>query len=290
MSLVEACISRFKYLRVLDFRQSSFEELPSSIGTLKHLRFLNLIGNHIIKRLPNSICKLHSLQTLLLGGCKNLERLPKGIRNMINLRCLIVTTEHTSLLENGEGCLNSLRFLLIHDCGHLKCLFEGMDGCLANLRTLVVVNCPSLTSLSLKMKHLTALELLIIGNCEELCLTDEEDNQDLKLSLRILVISNLPKLEVLPQWLQGSANTLQQLEIEYCQNFTALPEWLPSLKSLQRLRIANSSKLSYLPEGMQGLTALRELTIVACPNLRTRCRQDWPQIAHVPEVSLNADY
>ena len=70
----------------------------------------------------------------------------------------------------------------------------------------------------------------------------------------------------------------------------ALPEWLPSLKSIQRLRIANSSKLSYLPKGMQGLTALREFTIVACPNLGTRCRQDWPQIAHVPKVSLNADY
>jgi Leucine-rich repeat (LRR) protein len=108
VSLVEVYISRFKYLRVLDFKKSSFEELPSSIGTLIHLRFLNLEDNDEIKRLPDSICKLHNLQPLWLAGCENLERLPKGIRNMISLRSLIVTTEHTSLSVNGEGCLNSL--------------------------------------------------------------------------------------------------------------------------------------------------------------------------------------
>ncbi|XP_062166250.1 putative disease resistance protein RGA1, partial [Alnus glutinosa] len=69
LSFVEACISRFKSLRLLDLNYSSFKVLPSSIGTLKHLRFLNLSDNIIIKELPNSICKLHKLQTLILGGC-----------------------------------------------------------------------------------------------------------------------------------------------------------------------------------------------------------------------------
>nr|XP_023888387.1 disease resistance protein RGA2-like [Quercus suber] len=86
MSLLEACISRFKYLRLLYLGESSFEVLPDSIGTLKHLRYLNLTENHRIKQLPDSICKLHSLQTLLLGGCNNLERLPKGIRDIFSLR------------------------------------------------------------------------------------------------------------------------------------------------------------------------------------------------------------
>jgi hypothetical protein len=145
-----------------------------------------------------------------------------------------------------------------------------------------------LTSLSLSIKHLTALEFLWIQNCEELSLTEEEDNQNLKLSLRTLKIVNLPKLEVLPQWLQGSANTLQHLEIEDCHNFTALPEWLPHLKSLQKLRIADCPKLSSLPEGMQALTALRELKIKRCPELSRRCRnEDGPKIAHVPVVELD---
>ena len=198
VSLFEACILRFKYLRVLNFKESSFEVLPSSIGTLKLLRYLNLSGNRIIKQLSNSICKLHSLQTLLLADCENLERLPKDMRYMISLRFLMVTTKHTCMSENGEGCFNSLRFLVIGACGRLKCLFGGMDGRLAYLRTLIVGKCPNLTSLSLSIKNLTALEFLWIGNCKELILMEGEDYQDLKLSLRILKIVNLPKLEVLP--------------------------------------------------------------------------------------------
>ena len=254
MSLVEACILRFKYLRMLNLKGSSFEVLSSSIGSLKHLRFFDLSGNDIIKQIPNSICKLHNLQTLIVD-CKNLERLPKGIRNMISLRFFVVTINQECLLEKAIGCLNSLRVLFIAKCENLKCLFEGDKHLnLINLRTLTIAQCPSLTSLSLNIKDLTALEILIIVNCKELNLMEGEGSQNLELSLRKLLIRGLPKLEVLPQWLRRSANTLQMLEIGDCENFTTLPEWLPSLKSLQQLGIDNCCQLLSLPEGMQGLT------------------------------------
>nr|XP_023891717.1 putative disease resistance protein RGA3 [Quercus suber] len=291
-SLIEACIPRFKYLRVLDLINSSFEVLPSSIGSLKHLRYLDLSDNHIIKQLLDSICKLHNLQTLLLGNCSNLEQLPKGITDIICLRFLVVTTKHTCLLEKAVGCLDSLRFLGIGDCKNLKCVFEGMEeGRLTNLRTLIVGGCPSLTTLSLSIKHLTALENLIIEDCEELSLTDNEENQDLKLSLRLLKFDNLTKLEVLPQWLQASANTLQHLEIVDCCNFTALPEWLPHLKSLKTLRIKYCPVFSSLPEGMQDLTALREFQIEDCPKLSSKCREEVRhKIAHVPNIDFDDDF
>ena len=289
LSLVEACISRFKYLRVLDLSESSFEVLSSSVGALKHLRYLSLSFNWNLKKLPNSICKLYNLQTLLLDGCINLERLPKGIRNMINLRFLVVTTKHTYLSENVVGCLKSPRTFIVNRCPSLRCLFEGMDGCLSNLRTLVVENCPKLTSLSLNIKHLTALETLIIDNCKELNLT-EEDSQDIKLSLQKLKIVTSHKFAVLPQWLQGSANTLQHLEIEECYNFMALPDWFSSLKSLQTLIIIDCPKLSSLPEGMQGLTTLRELIIRDCQFLtRERIQEDWSKITHILEIDLDED-
>ncbi|KAM4080173.1 hypothetical protein ACB094_09G171600 [Castanea mollissima] len=292
MSILKACISRFKYLRVLDLSNSSFEVLPNSIGTMKHLRYLDLSKNCRIKQLPDSICKLHSLQTLHLAGCSNLERLPKGIRDKISLRFLTVTTKHTCVSEKAVGCLESLRHLWIARCENLKCLFEGMEGRLTCLRTLVVGECPRLTSLSLSIKHLTALETLGIVDCEELSLMEMEgeDNQDLKLSLQNLIIKGLPKLEVLPLWLQGSANTLQLLSIAECKNLKALPEWLPHLKSLHTLEIVDCPKLSSLPEGMEALTALRQLVITGCPDLSRKCRkgkEDWHKIAHVPEIELS---
>ena len=286
VSLVEACISRFKYLQMLNLKGSSFEVLSSSIGSLKHLRFFDLSGNDIIKQIPNSICKLHNLQTLILD-CKNLERLPKGIRNMISLRFFVVTINQECLLEKAIGCLNSLRVLFIARCENLKCLFEGDKHLnLINLRTLTIAQCLSLTSLSLNIKDLTALEILIIVNCKELNLMEGEGSQNLELSLRKLLIRGLPKLEVLPQWLRRSANTLQMLEIGDCENFTTLPEWLPSLKSLQQLGIDNCCQLLSLPEGMQGLTTLRRLNITVCPDLIRKCKEDWLKIAHVPKVRL----
>jgi len=287
LSLVEATILRFKYLRLLDLSDSSFEVLPSSIVTLKHLRYLNLSGNERIKELPNSICKLHNLQTLMLGGCTRLERLPKDTRYMISLRSLFVTTIDTCLLENG--LLNSLRFFVVCDCPRLEVLFQGMNGCLTNLRSLVIIGCESLTSLSLNIKHLIALETLYIAQCPKLSLMGEEDTGDLKLSLRYLMIKDLPKLEVLPLWIQGSANTLQDLQIQNCENFTALPEWLPTFQSLHTLEIIKCPKLLSLPERTHHLTGLRILKIQDCPKLSERCQViDKPMIAHVPEVELDS--
>ncbi|XP_059456678.1 putative disease resistance protein RGA4 [Corylus avellana] len=287
-ALVEACISRFKYLRVLDLSYSSFEVLSRSICTLKHLRFLNLAWNDRIKKLPNSICKLYNLQTLLLHGCPRLERLPKDTKKMINLRYLTVTTTYTYLFENGACHLNSLRFLRVYYCPRLEILFQGMNGRLTNLRTLVILGCNRLTSLTHDIKLLTTVETLIVENCKELSLTGGEDGRNLKLSLRKLKILDLPKLEVLPEWLKGSADTLQFLSIRDCPNLMALPEWLPSLKSLRTLEIFYCPKLSSLPEGMDRLTALRELTIDDCDELVRKCKEeDHPKIAHIPSVQLD---
>ncbi|XP_030926579.1 putative disease resistance protein RGA3 [Quercus lobata] len=171
-SLLEACIIRFKYLRVLDLSKSSFEVLPSSIGSLKHLRYVNLSGNDIIKPLLDSICKLHSLQTLLPGGCSNLEWFPKGIRDIIGLRFLVVTTKHTCLLEKAVGCLDSLRSLWICECENLKCVFEGMEEGrltqnvqLKSLQTFRIKDCPEFSSLLEGIQDLTALREFQIEDC-----------------------------------------------------------------------------------------------------------------------------
>ncbi|XP_021805772.1 putative disease resistance protein RGA1 [Prunus avium] len=263
-SFLHTCISRFKYLRVLQLIACSLQVLSSSIGSLKHLRNLDLSYNEEITKLPNAICRLQSLQSLHLGNCENLEELPRDISKLISLTTLELTTKQTSFTENGVGCLKSLRNLSIFRCSNL-------------------------TSLPREMSYLASLRTLILYNCEQLDLGNI-NYQGTPLKLQKLLIGQLPRMVAMPEWLQGVANTLQFLDIEECENLEALPEWLASFTSLTKLIILGCQKLSSLPEGMRSLISLRELVIDDNPKLERRCQrdigEDWPKISHVPHVSF----
>ncbi|XP_062008388.1 putative disease resistance protein RGA3 [Rosa rugosa] len=204
---VKTCILRFKYMRVLDLIGSPLEELPSSIGSLFHLRFLNLSSNGKIKRLPNSISKLLNLETLDLWGCDALEEIPKDIGNLINLRRLVITTQQT-YLPKGIRRLTLLQVLGFDGCVNLKSLGEEIQF-LNNLRKLMISRCNNLESLPPNMKHMTALDTLCVNDCEKLqvMMRSREGPQ----RLRSLVIGN-SSLEALPPWLiEDSAHTLQSI-------------------------------------------------------------------------------
>ena len=154
-SLVQTCILKFKHLRLLNLRYSKLETLSSSIGTLKHLRSLNLQGNRNIKILLDSICDRQNLETLILRECDDLEELPRDLRKVVSLRCLEITTRQTCLPANGIECMCSLRHLLFFNCYKLECFHEGIQR-LTALRSLGFSYCESLISLPQGMKHLTA--------------------------------------------------------------------------------------------------------------------------------------
>ncbi|KAL2320797.1 hypothetical protein Fmac_029766 [Flemingia macrophylla] len=99
-TLLDSCVSKFKFLRILDLSSLACETLPRNIGKLKHLRYLSIRSNHNIKRLPDSICKLQNLQVLKLDGCIELEELPKGLRKLTGLRLLEITTKQFVLPDN----------------------------------------------------------------------------------------------------------------------------------------------------------------------------------------------
>ncbi|ONH95305.1 hypothetical protein PRUPE_7G062500 [Prunus persica] len=264
-SFMCTCFSRFKYLRVVELLTCSLQVLPSSIGSLKHLRYLDLSYNEAITKLPNAICRLQSLQSLYLIGCVNLEELPRDISKLISIITLELTTKQTSFPKNGVGSLKSLRFLTISRCSNL-------------------------TSLPHETSYLASLRTLMLYKCEKLDLWNV-NYPGTPLRLQELDIENLPRMVALPEWFQGAANTLQFLYIGMCENLEALPEWLASFTSLKKLVIDSCQKLLSLPEGMCSLTSLRELVIDDCPELERRCQrnigEDWPKISHVPHVSFS---
>ena len=189
---VKTCIARFKYMRVLDLSGSPIEELPNSIGSLLHLRFLNLSSNSKIKRLPNSICELLNLESLILSGCSELEEIPEDIGNLINLRVLWITTQQTHM-PKGIGRLTALQCLCFLECVNLKSLGEEFQF-LANLHKLWIMSCENLESLPPNMKLLTSVKSLYIEECKKL---DLEKTREGPQHLRSFTIINAD-LEVLP--------------------------------------------------------------------------------------------
>ncbi|KAL3732374.1 hypothetical protein ACJRO7_029094 [Eucalyptus globulus] len=270
--LLEMSISRFKQLRVLWLDYSSFDLLPSSIGSLKHLRFLSLWGNWDIKKLPKSVCKLSNLQCLDLGLCMELEELPANIKNMISLRVLYITTKQQYFPKKGIGCLTSLRWLLIASCENLEALFDDIQS-LTLLRKLFIIHCPKLASLPQGIKNLNALEDLWIRYCRNLKLPEDESNEPRSmLSLQSFIFEGLPELVSFPMWLEGSASTLQRIKIVNCPKLRELPEWLQNCSSLRILEIKDCPGLSSLPDGVRRIPSLTEMCITNCGGIEQENR------------------
>ncbi|XP_031259356.1 putative disease resistance protein RGA3 [Pistacia vera] len=281
-SFISEDISKFKYLRLLFLYGIFFEELPNSIGTLRHLRYLDLAHNSSLKKISESICELQKLQMLRLRSCYQLKKLPNNIRKIISLRYLEITTQEEVLPENEIGCLGSLQYLYLYHCYNLVSLCEGMQG-LKSLRALHLEN-TSVSSLPNTIKYLTKLEMLVISFSRKLNLKMElqAEDLDLRLSLKKFIVYGLDSLVDLPQLLfQASAGTLKYIEIGTCKNLEALPEWFENLTSLEKLQIKDCPRLSSLPEGIKRLTSLKELVIRDCPDLIESCRNDESKIAHI---------
>ncbi|KAG2403416.1 uncharacterized protein HKW66_Vig0187030 [Vigna angularis] len=276
---LKTLLSRCKCLRYLNLKNCEYESLPRCIGKLKHLRFLSLAKNEKLKELPYSLCKLQNLQTLFLNGCIKLQMLPKGLENLISLRHLAITTTQAAFPEEVIAKLTSLENLYISYCDNLRSLFEQVQ--LLTLKTFHLCNCGSLKSVS--FHAIRNLEGLVIKNCDNLDLSLGLGSQISNSRLKYVVLTDLPQLLTLPQWLQGCANTLRSLLIQQCMNLKEFPEWLPTLIHLKVLEIGHCPNLLSFP--LHHLTNLEDLQIIGCPALSKRFHPiigyDWHRISHV---------
>ncbi|XP_059439482.1 putative disease resistance protein RGA4 [Corylus avellana] len=290
---IEAIFSTSKLLRVLVLNGIDFDFLPSSIGKLKHLRYLDLSWNTDLQKLSNSITRLQNLQTLILSFCYKLEELPRDIKKLVNLRHLeIEECDKLAYMPRGLGQLTNLQTLskfvvykdpLFRHSSELKEL-NGLN----NLRgTLIIENLrhgkdatSECKAANLKEKqHLDALDLrwsIELGG-----VIASDDIVDDEVLLEVLhPHPNLKRLRLqgnygarLPIWLSSFTN-LVRFELEGCTKCQYLPP-LNQLPSLKVVRLTEMDALEYISSGSGDsnefsffFPSLKEIVLSVCPNLK----------------------
>nr|A0A290U7C4.1 RecName: Full=Disease resistance protein Roq1; AltName: Full=2' cyclic ADP-D-ribose synthase; Short=2'cADPR synthase Roq1; AltName: Full=NAD(+) hydrolase RPV1; AltName: Full=Recognition of XopQ 1 protein [Nicotiana benthamiana]7JLV_A Chain A, Disease resistance protein Roq1 [Nicotiana benthamiana]7JLV_B Chain B, Disease resistance protein Roq1 [Nicotiana benthamiana]7JLV_D Chain D, Disease resistance protein Roq1 [Nicotiana benthamiana]7JLV_G Chain G, Disease resistance protein Roq1 [Nicotia len=250
--------------RELILKLVSIKELPTSIGNLTSLNFLEICNCKTISSLSSSIWGLTSLTTLKLLDCRKLKNLP-GIPNAINHLSghglqLLLTLEQPTIYERLDllriidmswcSCISSLphniwmlkflRILCISYCSRLEYLPENL-GHLEHLEELLadgtgILRLPSSVARLNKLEVLSFRKKFAIGpkvqySSSMLNLPDDvfgslgSLGSVVKLNLSGNGFCNLPET-------MNQLFCLEYLDITFCQRLEALPELPPSIKEL----------------------------------------------------------
>ncbi|XP_047339519.1 putative disease resistance protein RGA3 [Impatiens glandulifera] len=283
-------------LRVLEVcRNVQYQDLRY-VGSLKHLRYLNL--SHIkVTRLPNSICDLLNLQTLNLNYCYELESLPRNTKCLISLRHLYLKgCDGLQYMPKGMGQLIHLKTLNMFVIGQ-----KEKDGQLDELKELDI--CGSLKILNLgkvsdasiarriSMRSINELELRWTSYQLRYCLSDDDNETKTRHEKigEVLEVqsTSLKKLRMSgykggnpPKWVGMSSPSvlfpfLEELSISKMMNLRELvsptipsPEPFPNLCKLDISLMMNLRELvspSYWSTG--AFPKLYVLKISDCPKL-----------------------
>ncbi|KAL3500717.1 hypothetical protein ACH5RR_039810 [Cinchona calisaya] len=234
---------KFKNLHILKLSGAGIRELPTAIGKLIHLRFIDL-SNFVIQMLPESLCKLYNLQTLRMLHCNNLKALPKGMNNLISLRHLHYYSYDANFqmpLEMGRlTCLQTLEFFNVgldkgYQMEELGCL-NDLKGKLEIRNLELVKDKEGAEKANLIGKpHLVALEFLWSSTNREIDNCDEDVLEGLQPhpNLQNLCITNFMG-DQFPHWFTR-VHKLVSLKLSCCRRCRELPTALGHLPSLQYL-------------------------------------------------------
>ncbi|KAL6622395.1 hypothetical protein ACP70R_032274 [Stipagrostis hirtigluma subsp. patula] len=256
-------IANYLRLRVLDFAECSIEKLPSSIGKLRQLRYLNAPGIQD-GMIPSCITKLSKLIYLNLRGSSAISTLPDLIGEMEDLMYLNLSgCSEIRELPESFGKLKNLAHVDFSKCVHVTGVSKFLEN-LTQLQYLDLSFCTNIGEAPQALGRLTKLQYLNLSCSSYLEGRSDCDVLSTLINLEHLDLSSTEvlSLESLPEAL-GSFTKLKYLNMSGCTRLRALPRSFGRLTNLVHLDFSKSprSMLRDIPEALSSLTKLRYLNL-----------------------------
>jgi len=235
-------------------------EIPSCVGELTALEYLDIGFCSSLVSLPESMGKMTALKKLRLAGCRSLVSLPESIGELTALEDLSLSDSSLVSLPESMGELTALKWLILA-LQQLVSLPESIGELTALER--LFLSCSSLVSLPESMGQMTALKNLRLDGCDSLVSLPESIGK--MTALEYLSLSGCSSLVSLPESI-GELTALKELDLRGCRSLVSLPESMGELSALEKL-ILNQCSLVSLPESIGEMTALKELRLNDCDSL-----------------------
>uniref|UniRef100_A0A7N0RFL4 Uncharacterized protein n=1 Tax=Kalanchoe fedtschenkoi TaxID=63787 RepID=A0A7N0RFL4_KALFE len=243
-------------------------KILTELGNLQSVTQLQLF-NYALDSLPD-VALPSTLKSLRFNGCSTLRNIPDQflsgcskslwdlwIDNCPNLECLPSTLP----------TLEYLQTLRISSCDRIhrwpSISSSSGPNYLTNLSSLHIYNCRALECLPDGFHKATALHILQILKCPNLCVS--EAGFRFPTNLRILGISDCGKMKPFVKTVLPTLISLKHLQLQGFPDITSLDHCLP--ESLQSLSVVTFPRLKSLTGVLPNLNHLTRLTVYDCPLL-----------------------
>ncbi|XP_060967409.1 putative disease resistance RPP13-like protein 1 [Cannabis sativa] len=245
-----------KKLEIWSYKGNNFPNWMGDHRCLSNLVSLEMVSCSNCSFLP-SLGQLPSLKDLFIRSCGGVVRIDSEF----------YCSSSSVAIQTKPLFFRSLESLKFENLEKFKewSFMEG--GVFPRLKNLYFSRCTRL-KVTLLAEYFPSLTDLEIVDCEEL----------------------IPLILPRAQLMQAPLITLKKIRIVNCVNLTHLDEaTFQHLTSLEKLTIGRCFNLRCLPKELP--TSLSELHIYNCswltPLLQRETGEDWPIIAHIPNIFLN---